>query len=365
MDFLTRRIVNHLASREGRSLTDAETRFLLSAARDANRGVASCDVDRMRVLLRHEPDIVQTVGPAALYLAVQNRGTEEAVRLLLESGVRSLDLGPGEDSPLHATVQNDNLEALRLVLEAGVCDASAVQQQPTADGVSHLSLLYWVAHLGLATDFVDLLLAHGADPHLPIVGNGERGTTVLHEAVAPPVTAGGVPSVDPVWLWRKHEVARQLIGRKVKPDIYAAAGLDDVETLKSLAKKDDDAIHRPNEGGVTPLHWAARTDAIACATWLLKRRVDIEAATPTQRTAVHLAVDWNHTEMLWLLAGRGADIDAPDAGGRTPLHRAAFLGRVEAVEVLLLLDADRDARDSSDRLPVDLARDGCVDLLQE
>lgn len=364
MDYLTRRIINHLASRDGHGLTDAETQFLLSASRDQNRQTARCDVDRMRALLRHEPELIKTIGPAALHVAVQYQGTEAAVELLLEQGVRSLDLGPGEESPLHMCVRNDNLAALRLVLDAGITDASSVIDQPTPEGLTNLSLLYWVAHQGLDTAYVDLLLRHGADPRIPIVGNGERGTSVLQEAVAHPVGPGGTPSIDPVWIWRKQEVARHLVGRRgVKYDLYSAAGLDDLDQLKSLVT-DRDKAAEPGEGGMTPLHWAARGDAGECAGWLLKQKVDPDCTNLAQRTPLHMAADWNHADMIFLLVGAGADIDAVDTHGRTPLHRAASLGRVEATEVLLLLEADQEARDGSDRTPAQVARDGCVQLLQ-
>ena len=362
MDYLTRKIINHLSSRDGRGLTDAETRFLVASSRDQTRQTATCDVDRMEMLLRHEPELLKAVGPAALHAAVQFRGTEAAVRFLLEKKVRSFDLGPGQESPLFAAVRNDNVEALRLVLEAKVGDAAVVEEQVNAEGQSNLSLLYWAANLGLSPEIVELLLKHGADAAVSPVGNGERGTTVLQEAVAHPLGSGGVPGLDPVWVWRKHEVARVLIEHGTPYDIYSAAGLDDLPRVRKLVTGDAEALSRPGEGGMTPLHWAARNNAGKVTSWLLKRKVDPDEVNLAQRTAMHQAADWNHTDMLWLLAGAGADVDAPDTSGRTPLHRAMFLGRVEAAEVLILLEADTRTGDLSGRTPLDITRQGCLFL---
>jgi ankyrin repeat protein len=362
MDYLTRKITDRLTARQGHLLTDAETRFVIAASRDQNRQTASCDVDRMQVLLRLEPCILKTVGPAALHNAIQFRGTEDAVRFLLDRGVRSFDLDLGLEYPLNATLRNDNIESLRLILEAGVGDASTVTEQANSDGLANVSLLYWVANLGLDTAYVELLLKHGADPELPLIGNGERGTTVLQEAVAHPLASDGTPTPDPVWAWRKLEVARAIVEQGARYDIYSAAGLDDCDHVRRLVAKDRDAAHRPSDGGMTPLHWAARNNAMRCATWLLKRDVDANTLNLAQRTAIHLAAEWNHTDMLWLLAAAGVDIDVPDANGRTPLHRATFLGRVEAAEILILLDADTEACDLSGRTPFDIARQGCAFL---
>ena len=361
MDYLTRKIINHLSSREGRGLTDAETRFILYAARDQSGQTARCEVDRMAALLRHQPELIRSVGQAALHAALQFQGTEPAVQLLLAHGVRSCELGPGQLSPLHAAVQSNNLAGLRLVLDAGIGDASCTIEPANPEGVANISLLYWVASLGLRPEFVELLIGHGADPESVITGNGERGTTVLHEAVAPPLGTAN-STLDPVRLWRKHEVARSLIEQGARYDIFSAAGLDDVDRVRAIVADDRDAVQRPGEGGMTPLHWAARNNATQCAAWLLKHRADPEAENLALRTAMHTAAAWNHTDMLWLLAGAGADIDAVDATGRTPLHRATFMGRVEAAEVLLLLEADTSASDLSGKTPWDLSRRACVFL---
>lgn len=361
MDYLTRKIINHLSTRAGRGLTDAETRFILYAARDQRGPSARCEVDRMAVLLRHRPELIKAVGPAALHAAIQFRGTEDAVKLLVEHGVRSCDLGPGQVSPLHAAVRNDNLEGLRILLGAKAGDPTCVEEQTNEDGVSNISLLYWVAHLGLRDEFVDLLLRHKAKPTVGPVGNGERGTTILQEAVAPPPTPPGA-TPDAVWLWRKHEVARKLIEHRVDYDIFSAAGLDDLGRVKQLVGQDGDAADAPDEAGLTALHWATRNNATTCAAWLLKHKADADTLTLSQRAAMHIAADNNHADMLWLLAGVGADIEACDAAGRSPLHRAMFLGRVEAAEVLILLGADTDAQDLLGRTPAELSRPECAFL---
>ena len=361
MDYHTRKIINYLSSRGGRGLSDAETRFILYAARDQRGQTARCEVDRMAVLLHHRPDLINSVGAAALHAAIQFRGTEEAVELLLARGVRSCDLGPAQSSPLHTAVRNNNLEGLRLVLEAGVGNAGCTLEQPNAEGLTNISLLYWVANLGLRSDFVGLLLKHGADPESCILGNGERGNTALQEAVAHPFSPTS-STLDPVWLWRKHEVARALIEQGARYDIFAAAGLDDLDRVRELVANDPGAACRAGEGGMTPLHWAARSNATTCAAWLLKRKADPEALNLAQRSAMHTAADWNHIDMIWLLAGAGVEIDGADTAGRTPLHRATFLGRVEAAEVLILLGADPDASDFSGKTPLDLARPECAFL---
>ena len=59
---------------------------------------------------------------------------------------------------------------------------------------------------------------------------------------------------------------------------------------------------------MTPLHWVARTGAIACARWLLTCGADVNAATVSGRVPLHLAAASNKPEMVWLLGeGGGAE----------------------------------------------------------
>ena len=79
----------------------------------------------------------------------------------------------------------------------------------------------------------------------------------------------------------------------------------------------------------------------------------------TGRTPLHLAAEWGHTEMIWLLAAHGADLDRPDSKGRTPLHRSTYTGEVEAAEILIVLGADTSIETPAGRTAFQLARFGC------
>ena len=85
-EYLMQKMTRAFEMREGRKFTALEKQFLTAAAHGAT-GLchASCDVPRMEALLRERPALLESVGSAALSMAVSYFGTCEAVRFLLDS----------------------------------------------------------------------------------------------------------------------------------------------------------------------------------------------------------------------------------------------------------------------------------------
>lgn len=94
----------------------------------------------------------------------------------------------------------------------------------------------------------------------------------------------------------------------------------DRQSMTALLLEHGADVHRRDESGRTPLHYAARVGAQA-------------------------------VEML-LLAG--ASVNAQADNGRTPLHVAVERGSVSAAEALLRAGADASIRDSQGRSAVEL-----------
>jgi ankyrin repeat protein len=61
------------------------------------------------------------------------------------------------------------------------------------------------------------------------------------------------------------------------------------------------------------------------------------------RTALHVAAQRGHVEVVTALVQMGADKEAANAVGARPLHWAAMSGQLEVVRLLLQLGADWDA----------------------
>ncbi|KAG3209205.1 hypothetical protein PC129_g19779 [Phytophthora cactorum] len=69
------------------------------------------------------------------------------------------------------------------------------------------------------------------------------------------------------------------------------------------------------------------------------KQVRVEPATCNEtndgRTALHIAAEEGHTEVIRFLLSRGALVDTPDRMHRTPLMMAAYRGHKDAVQLLL------------------------------
>jgi len=145
-------------------------------------------------------------------------------------------------------------------------------------------------------------------------------------------------------------------------------------------------------GWETDIFWAAimgdgarASDLLAADAALAKARTAADHVLGGGLSALHLAAQGGHIELMRALLAAGADIDAPDDRGYTPLHFAVCFGPRELLDPLpdlsaaaqdkgvyrLLADvprflleqgADLCARDADDRhTPLDLARSAFED----
>jgi hypothetical protein len=176
--------------REGRQMTDLERQFAIATAHDAiDDHHASCDVSRMRALLKTQPSLLDTVGPLALSMAATYFGTRDTVVFLLERGVRTLyDCSTGlarkgAHEPISGAFYYGNFQTLKTLFEAGVTDASFANL-PWIAWPDKTSLLRMSIYQPL--EYARFALKYGADVDEVLPFNEERGNTALQNAVARP-----------------------------------------------------------------------------------------------------------------------------------------------------------------------------------
>ncbi|NKB72586.1 MAG: hypothetical protein GKR89_36380 [Candidatus Latescibacteria bacterium] len=337
-----------------RALTDIELQFIEAAVDFGdNRWDGTCDVARMEALVGQAPDLLQSVGPALLRVVVSTCGCHESTRFLAERGV-PLDIDATRYNALHEAAWTGATENMRAIFEAGLADATGTAN-PHTGWPDNVSLMYWAAWGGYPK-MARLLIEFGAGIHheRPIKGNGERGTTVLHEAVAPNLGPDNQERLDGLL----EPVARILIEDGAEYDIYSACGLGDRARVEALLAQNGLLTNAVDPYGMTPLHWAARAGALDCATLLVERGADVDADNRAGRVPLHLATDANREDIVWLLADWGADLNVADKQGRTPLHRATYRGRAEVAEILIALGAKTTTKNKKGKTPLQVARMG-------
>ena len=336
-------------------LSHEERAFIVAALGHApKRWDGKPDASRMTEMLAESPRILDRIGPRLLGGAVGMRGCGPTVKLLIERGV-VLDIDKTAYNVLHEAAWAGATDTLEAVFESGASDATPISvKKPHTGWPDNVSLMYWAAWGGYP-DLAKLLIAHGVGIHhqLAIKGNGERGTTSLHEAVAPgPWKDDNALRSNP----GKREVARILIEDGAEYDAYAACGLGDVGHLQSLVDADAEVARVVDGYAMTPLHWAARAGAVDCAEVLLAHRADVDAQNKARRAPLQLAAEADQAEVIRLLAKHDADLNTQDRKGRTPLHRATYEGQVAAAEALLEVGADPTVRNKSGKNAFEIAR---------
>ena len=131
---------------------------------------------------------------------------------------------------------------------------------------------------------------------------------------------------------------REIVGRDraqangVAPDGYSPLGLAAFfkrrEVVRYLLEAGADPRPASRQGGFTPLHSAAATDAGA---------TDIE--------------------IVRMLLDKGADPNAKSQSGSTPLHTVGFTGDRASLDLLLVRGADQAIKNNDGKTAADIARE--------
>ena len=234
------------------------------------------------------------------------RATCCVLGVLLAVGSVGATAAAGQDFRLVAAAANQDREAVRVLIDAGV-DVDAAR----ADGAT---ALLWAAHWD-DVEMVEGLLAAGAD----VDAADDHGVTALDRAAE-------------------------------------NASLAVVETLLT-AGADVDAAQ---QSGLTPLMTAARTGNADVVRALVAGGADVNAAVAeTRSTALMWAVSEPHPEVIEVLLDAGADPAASTAKGFTPLMFAARNGDVEAARALIAagVDVNAPSADGTHVLPFAIVSD--------
>jgi ankyrin repeat protein len=282
---------------------------LIQAARKADKAAVRALVKQGVKINAAEGD-----GRTALHWAA-HAGDLEMVSVLLELGANvnaTTDLGI---TPLWVACTNGSTAVITKLLEAKANPNIA----PESDGTP----LMLASRTG-NTDAVRLLLAHGADPNAK---EATRGQTALMWAVAE----------------RRPEVVRLLLEKGANVHARSIASRRYVLMCCQDFEGDSAGGDYVDEGGDTPMLFAARVGDIESAKLLLSAGGNIEDAPPTGTSALVLAAHSDQGAFAAFLLDKGANPNA-DGGGYTALHAAILRSNLDLVKALLSHRANPNVR---------------------
>lgn len=309
------------------------------------------DMDAVKAIYVQHPNVLARIGERLLDIVVGRTGGAEIVAFLLIHDVPA-NFDELSYNPIHEGAWAGAATTLEALFKHSDVDATGISvKKPHTGWPDNLPLLYWPSHQG-RLDVAKVLMAHGGGKHLElqIKGNGERGTTVLHEALVAADMNRDRPGTS------SEELIDYLLEQGAYYDIFSACARDDLNRVESLIAENTEQARLADDFGMTSMHWAARHGAVRCMETLYANGADVNAVNRNKRPPIHLAADRDQVEAIRFLAGAGCDIDFADSKGRTSLHRAAYDGKVGAVNELLEQGADPALTNNKGKTAFQIAR---------
>ncbi len=282
---------------------------LIQAVKDADKAA-------VRALLKQGADanVREGDGATALHWAAF-RGDPETVDLLVGRGAAvnaTNDLGV---TPLWVACGNGSVPVITRLLKAGANPNAA----PPTGGTPLM-----IASRTGNTEAVGLLLARGADVN---ARETSREQTALMWAVS-----------------QQHaDVVRVLLAHGADLHARSKTRRQFVLTCCPLFNGDLDGAVYADQGGFTPLLFAARQGDIDSARLLLDAGANVNEVLPDGTSALVLAAHSGNGTFAAFLLDHGADPNA-DGGGYTALHAAVLRGDLALAKTLLAHRANPNAR---------------------
>ena len=280
---------------------------LVDAVRHGDRQAASTLVRARIDVNARQPD-----GATALHWAAY-RDDLDSADLLLGAGAAPDAANELGVTPLYLACENGSAALVRRLLAAGADPNAALRGGETA--------LMTAARTG-SVGAVKALLDYDADVH---ARETREGQTALMWAVSQ----------------RHPGVVRALLGAGA--DVHARSRVRPVATASSPRTGAAEGVTVIDEGGFTPLLFAARRGDLASARLLLAAGADPNDTAPSGTSAIVVAAHSGHGELAARLLDQGADPNAAGAG-YAPLHAAVLRGDADLVGALLARGADPHAR---------------------
>jgi ankyrin repeat protein len=286
---------------------------------------------------------VHAAGDVAVVEAAKQKNTETLKALIKNGGDVNAPQADGATA-LHWAAHWDDLEMANLLLAAGAKVSAANDLGATP---------LWLACVNGSARMVDRLLKAGANPNAALK-NGETPLMTAarsgsDEAVKLLVSRGADVNAtehlrgQTALMWaaaQQHaDVVKTLV--EVRANVSARSRVRP-QLVSTSGNADYSGVIEVEQGGYTPLLFAARQGDVESARALLDGGANVNDKAPLGTSALVIAAHSGHRLFAELLLDKGADPNAMDAG-YAALHIAVQRGDVELVKSLLAHGAKPNA----------------------
>ncbi|CAH0480442.1 unnamed protein product [Peronospora belbahrii] len=308
------------------------TRIINDLRKHLHKETSLCNVTKMETLLK---------------CAKEHLGTDFAHEMYRDAKLVFKLFGRSKKNPMHVAAYLGNVQALQMLLDAGLCVDSY-------DKVSRVRFttgdLFWT--------FAQIFVSK------PLTCEDEMAASIFRTTLVTPlfcaVSTGQIQAVQ--WLL-DHGANVNLKSGANHLDVPDPGHMNTLTVLQMAYMRGNFPVaHELEEWGadvaLTPLHEAAAKDSIVNIKKLLKTGADPNCVGEYgytgmhRRTPLHWAAINGAVKAVEILLRAGSDPNFQDIFGRSPLHWAARVNKFEVVRLLLSKGADVNLRDYCDRTPL-------------
>ncbi|KAM4550671.1 histone-lysine N-methyltransferase EHMT2 [Fundulus diaphanus] len=138
--------------------------------------------------------------------------------------------------------------------------------------------------------------------------------------------------------------------------LHHAAKLGNLEIVNMLLETGQVDVNAQDNGGWTPIIWAAEHKHVKVIKSLLNRGADVSIKDKELNVCLHWAAYAGNIDIAELVLNAGCSLSSVNMHGDTPLHIAAREGYMECVTLFLSRGADIDIMNREGDTPLSLAR---------
>ncbi|CAD5124042.1 DgyrCDS12350 [Dimorphilus gyrociliatus] len=290
-----------------------------------------------------DPNAKNIIGHTALHVAC-HKGYKDIVEELLRNKA-DIELQTLDGfTPLHIASRYGKLEVIKVLVEHNA--------KINCQSNEGFTPIYLAAEENFP-DMITYLLSKGAKPQLT-TKNGFRPLDVA-------VTQKNIEATNTLLTWDK------MSKKSRHTALHSASRKNDRPAAALLIETGRCSINDKTPNGFTALHIACQYNSTDILEYLIENGANINIEAKNKVTPLHVASKCNKLESVIILLDNGANMEVITTDKLTPLHCASRSGQVAIVEKLLERGAEVNAKSKSKLTPLHMASQGnhydCARLL--